>query len=335
MAGAGVKLLADLEDLAVMGLVEVAKRAPFFFRLRRQVRRFLVEQEVDLLIPIDYPGFNLPLAEFSHSRDVPVLYFIAPQVWAWRERRAQRLARACDLVCVVLPFEAELLGAYGAEVRFVGHPLLDLYLRGGAAAGSPGHDETEPGGSPDVLALFPGSRPQELEWILPTFVQAARLVRAQRPDLEIVVARAPDLAKDLYTYSTGALPLRPPEEAVARATVALTKSGTITLQLALGSVPMVVGYRMSPATFMIARRLVAVEHIALANLVAGRRLVPEFVQDRMTPEALASAVLPLLERNGEPRRKVIAGLSEVADRLGEPGCAGRVAEYALGLLGTA
>lgn len=336
MAAAGVELLASLDQLAVMGLVEVARRAPFFLRLRRRVRRFLVEQEVDLLVPIDYPGLNLPLAEFARERGLPVLYFIAPQVWAWREGRAHRLAAACDLVCVVLPFEAELLESYGAEVRFVGHPLLDLPRPRTPVGGRlPVRPEAGGGEAPDVLALFPGSRPQEIERILPCFVQAAELVRARRADLEVVVGQAPDLSGELYTDSTDSLLLRAPEEALGVATAALTKSGTITLQLALAGVPMVVGYRTSPATYLVARRLVEVEHIALVNLVAGRRLVPEFVQNQMTPEALASAVLPLLDRHGEPRSAMVLGLSEVVKRLGEPGCARRVADYALDMLGAA
>lgn len=336
MAAAGVHLLADLADLAVMGVLEVARRAPFFLGLRRRVRRFLSEQEVDLLVPIDYPGFNLPLAEFAHARGLPVLYFIAPQVWAWRERRAHRLADACDLVCVVLPFEAELLASYGAEVRFVGHPLLDLpVVKQRATEGARAVAEPRTSDGPDRLALFPGSRPQEIERILPSFARAAELVRAKRDRLEVVVGRAPDLPDELYRRTADWLRLCSPDEALAGATAALTKSGTITLQLALGGVPMVVGYRTSRLTYFVARRLVGVEHIALANLVAGHRLVPEFLQDQMTPEALASAVVPFLDRDGEERSRVVAGLATVSERLGEPGCARRVAAHALELLGAA
>lgn len=324
MEEAGVRRLAGLDRLAVMGFAEVVRRLPFFFRLRRRVWRLLDEQPPDLVVPIDYPGFNLPLAERAADRGIPVLYYIAPQVWAWREGRARRLARACELVCVILPFEEELLRRHGARARFVGHPLLDAEEGSAGEAG---------GGRPRVLGLFPGSRAQEVARILPPFLAAADRIRDRHPDVQVRVARAPEVGDDLYR-SVPAEALRPVEEVLSRADVALTKSGTITLQLALAGVPMVVGYRMNPITFRIARRLVGVEHIALANLVAGRRVVPELVQDAMTPEALSARALPLLE-DGRERDEVRRGLAEVRARLGEPGCAERVAEHALELMGRA
>lgn len=324
MAAAGVHLLAGLDRLAVMGISEVIRRLPYFLRLRHRVRRFLARQGIDLFLPIDYPEFNLPMARFARERRIAVLYYIAPQVWAWRESRARRLAQACDLVCAVLPFEPGLLARHGAEVRFVGHPLLDR-----ADLAVPRRPSREADERP-VLALFPGSRPQEVERILPAFAEAARRVVTLRPEVETVVARAPAVPERLYAPAPG--PLVGTEEALRGATAALAKSGTVTLQLALAGVPMVVGYRMNPFSYRVARRLVRVNHIALVNLVAGRRLVPELVQDAMTPEALGQRVLPLLDLQAPERRRVVAGLAEVRGRLGRPGCASRVAEYGLGLL---
>lgn len=324
MADAGVELLADLDLLAVMGVAEVLGRLPRLLALRRRVRRYLLRESVDLFLPIDYPGFNLPTAAWARRRGVPVLYYIAPQVWAWRPGRARRLAEAADLVCVVLPFEKAFLERYGARARFVGHPLLDAPRVRGSAEGA------EPGGAP-VLGLFPGSRAQEVSRMLPPFLRAAEILGGERPELEVLVARAADLPPSTYGRFDPAA-LRPPEEVLAAATAALTKSGTSTLQLALAGVPMVVGHRVHPVTYWIARRLVEVDHLALANLVAGRRLVPEMVQDEMSPERLASRVSPFLEPGSAERRRVLEGLEEVRGRLGEPGGSARVASAALELL---
>jgi len=322
MAAAGVELLADLDDLAVMGLVEIARSLPHIIRLRRRVRQFLLERKVELLIPIDFPGFNLPLAAFARRHDTRVLYYIAPQVWAWRRHRAHQLAAATDRVCVILPFEERMLAGYGVDAHFVGHPLLD-------DDGSESRPIEADGGK-GTLGLFPGSRRQEVERILPVFLAAAERVAEARPGTEIVVARGPDLPVGLYDRSP--YPLLTAEEAIGESRAALTKSGTITLQLALAGVPMLVGYRMHPLTYRIARRLVRVSHIALVNLVAETPLVCELIQGALTPEELATRVLPLLDPESPERNDLVTGLAEVRTRLGQPGCASRVARHALDLL---
>ena len=315
MAGEGVELLADLDRLAVLGFAEIVRHLPDLARLRREVRRFLVERQVDLLVPIDYPGFNLPLAGFARKQGIPVLYYIAPQVWAWHESRARKLARDTDLVCVVLPFEEERLNQWGVQVRFVGHPLLDRISEAAEAAA------TAPGLR---LSIFPGSRLQEVERLLPTFLAAGRELASRLPGLELQVARARDLPGSAYV-DLGEARLLDAESALQSASAAITKSGTVTLQLALAGVPMVVGYKVNALTYALARRLVTVDHIALVNLVAGRRLVPELIQDAATPSALAEAALPLLSSAGPARTAQVGGLKEVAASLGTPGAAGRVA----------
>jgi lipid-A-disaccharide synthase len=337
MRARGVELLSDLDTLAVMGLAEILRSLPSLLALRWRVWRFLSREEVDLVVPVDYPGFNLSLACRASDLGIPVLYYIAPQVWAWREGRSRKLARCADRVCVVLPFEEELLRAHGADARFVGHPLLDEAAAGElpVAADDPGgtgSGERGAGGrdGPRVLGLFPGSRRQEVDRLLEPFRAAARLVARDRPELRVLVARAPDLPASAYP---GEGPdLRPAEEVLARADAAITKSGTVTLQLALAGVPMVVAYRMNPLTHRIARRLVEVDHIALVNLVAGRELVPELIQDEAAPRRLAEAVAPLLEPGGGKHRRIREGLAGVRDRLGSPGCAGRVADHAMELM---
>lgn len=321
MEAQGVELLADLDRLAVLGFVEVVRHLPDLAALRRDVRRFLVERDIDLLVPIDYPGFNLPLARFARRRGIPVLYYIAPQVWAWHESRAKKLGEDADLVCVVLPFEEERLGRWGVRTRFVGHPLLD----------QPPAAAPEAGRARPRLSIFPGSRMQEVRRLLPVFLEAGLELTSRVPGLELQVARALDLPASAYG-NLGEARLMDAESAVQSATAAITKSGTITLQLALARVPMVVGYRVSPLTYTIARRLVSVDHIALVNLVAGRRAVPEFIQGEVEPSALAAATLPLLQEGSPGRSAQLDSLARVAARLGTPGAAGRVADECSRLL---
>ncbi len=313
MAAAGVELLAGLDRLAVLGLAEVIRHLPDLLRLRREVYAALERESVDLVVPIDYPGFNLPLAGKAHRAGIPVVYYIAPQVWAWKEGRAKKLARWCDEICVVLPFEAELLRDYGARVRFVGHPLLDQPDLTGRSGVTPGRE---------AIGLFPGSRRQEIERMLPVFLEAAGTLRDT--GFPALVARAPDLPDDVYDGCPPEL-LAPVEEVVAASRAAITKSGTITLQLALGDVPMVVGYRMHPITFGILRHLVKLDSVVLVNLVAGEPVVAECLQGEMSAERLAAELRPLLE-DSPARAAVMEGLADVRRRLGEPGAAGRVAD---------
>lgn len=317
MAAAGVERLAGLDRLAVLGLAEVVRHLPDLLKLRREVYRALEAEGVDLVVPIDYPGFNLPLAGRAHRRGIPVVYYIAPQVWAWKARRAKKLARWCDDVCVVLPFEAEFLREYGARVTFVGHPLLD-------------QPAPDPDGERRAIGLFPGSRRQEVERMLPVFLETVERLRAgtdgatEGGEPPVLVARASDLEEDAYAAVPPGLLARP-EEVMARSRAALTKSGTVTLQLALADVPMVVAYQVHSLTFGILRHLVTLDHVALVNLVADEPVVAECLQDEMTPERLAAELRPLL-RDGPERRGVLAGLARVRDRLGEPGAADRVAD---------
>jgi lipid-A-disaccharide synthase len=330
MAAEGVRLLASVEELAVMGFAEVAARLPFFLRLRRRVFETVVREGVDLVIPIDYPGFNLRLARFARGKGVRVLYYIAPQVWAWHASRAADLARDTDEVAVILPFEEEFLRKAGANARFVGHPLLDLappaVARDDALRGW-GLEPSRP-----VLALFPGSRPQEVRRHLELFSDAAAEVVRARPEVQPIIGASPDL--DAAVFSAARWPLADdPRALLHHATAALVKSGTTTLEAALAQTPFVVAYRMNALSYQIARRLVEVPHIALANLVAEERIAPELVQGAATPESLRDAVLPLLDRESGERQRMVEGLGRVRRTLGGAGAAERVAEDAAVLLG--
>lgn len=332
MQAEGVQTLAGLDELAVMGFVEVLKHLPFFVGLRKRVFAALAAERVDLVIPIDYPGFNLRLARHAKASGIPVLYYIAPQVWAWHKSRVRDLARDADEVAVVLPFEEDFLRRGGVNARFVGHPLLDRAapdLPRDAWARAKGLDPHRP-----ILALFPGSRAQEVRRHLELFQSAADRIVARRPDAQPVVGVPRGIDRGLYAgvryplvESAGGL--------LAYATAAIAKSGTTTLEAGLALTPLVVVYRMNAASYALARRVVKVPHIALANLIAEERVAPEFVQDAATPEALADAVLPLLDAESDARRKMVAGLARVRERLGGPGASRRVAELAGELLARA
>ena len=334
MAAEGVELLARFEDLAVMGFVEVASRLPYFVRLMGTVRREMIARGTQLVIPIDYPGFNLRLSRAATEAGVPVLYYIAPQVWAWHRSRMKELARVTKRVAVILPFEAELLREAGADARFVGHPLLDLAEPAPdveAFARAHGLDAARP-----ILAIFPGSRAQEVERHLETFVAAAEIVRAERPHTQPVIARAPNVQEEAYAIAPYPRVLDS-HGLLRHARAAIVKSGTTTLEAAIAETPFVVAYRTHPLTYWLAERLVEVDHVALANLVAGARVVPELLQDAATPAALAAAVGPLMDEGSGVRRHMINGLASVRQKLesaeGGPGnTATRVAALAAELL---
>lgn len=329
MAAAGVRLVEHAERLAVMGFVEVLRHVPQHYRLLRDLESRLRSGRVGLLLVLDYPGFNLKLAAAAHRAGVPVLYYITPQVWAWGARRIPRIARVVTRAAVIFRFEEELLRPRGVDVSFVGHPLLDrmaeLPSRAEARARLGLHDGP-------VLALFPGSRAQEIARHLDPFVATARELERRVPGLQVIVGGAPtvrlDAARCPYPIVKDGS-----ADVLRAATAALCKSGTTTLEAAVADCPLVIAYRTSSLTYQIARRVVKIPHIGLVNIVAGEGLVPEFVQDALVPAQVADALGPLLEEASAPRERMRAGLARVRSALGTPGAARRVAAMADEMLG--
>ena len=321
----GVDLVEHAERLAVMGFVEVLKHVPKHARLLRTLTARLRSGSVALLVVIDYPGFNMKLAARAHDAGVPVLYYITPQVWAWHASRLRTLARIVTRAAVILPFEEALLRKNGIDATFVGHPLLDRAreLPDKAAArrllGIPGDAK--------VLALFPGSRGQEIARHLDDFVATARELERRTPGLHVIVSAAPTVTLDA---SRCPYPMIPSASftVLRAADAALCKSGTTTLEAAVADCPLIVAYRTNALTYAIARRLVRIPHIGLVNVVAGRTVAPEFVQDAAQPMAMADALAPLLDDGGATREAMRAGLAFVRGKLGEPGASDRVAAIA-------
>ncbi len=329
MQEAGVTPIVDFDRLVVMGFVEIMSRLPFFFSLRRTVLRMLEDDPPDLVIPIDYPGFNLRLTRQAHRAGVPVLYYIAPQLWAWRQERARILADNAERVAVVFPQEEGFLRNFGVEAFFVGHPLLDRvegWETASEAIAGLGADPKRP-----ILGILPGSRPQEVARLLDPFLEAATEVRRRRPEVQVVVSGAPHVPDHYYAGAKDYTVADDSVRVLRASTAVLTKSGTTTVQASLTGTPLVIAYRVHPVSYLLARRLVRVDSIGMVNLLAGEPIAPEFVQ-HLDGGAMADALMPLLDLESPERQAMIGSLRTVKARLGAPGAPRRVARMAAQLL---
>lgn len=328
IAAAGATVRFPMERYSAFGFVEVLGSIPAHLRLLRTLTQDFRAGVYDLALLIDYPGFNVRVAEAAHRHGVRVLYYVAPQLWAWRPGRAQRLARVVDRLAAVLPFEPAFFARHGIRAEYVGHPLLD---RPPLPGGSEARNALGIGPEERVLGLFPGSRAQEMGRLWEPFREAAaRLLQADRCDRVVV---AGTIAGSYPGAESFLLHRGAPELVFAASDAALAKSGTTTLEAALADVPMVVAYRLHPVTSFMARRLITVPWISLVNLVADGPVVEELTQGAATPDRLADAVAPLLDPAEAKTRVQRAGLRLVRERLDGGGAAGRVARMAAELLG--
>jgi lipid-A-disaccharide synthase len=333
LRAAGATLVADFKGLSVTGLLEVARVLPRTYAVYRQLIAHAEAARPDVFVAVDFPDFNFRLAHAMRRRGVPVVYYISPQLWAWRPGRMKTMRRLADQVLVIFPFEEAIYRDAGVPVEWVGHPLFDV---------SP---EPQPRGEflrragldpeASTVTLLPGSRINEVRAILPGLLDAARIIAARLPATQFVLARAPHLPDQLFAAADTsrirlAIVEQATDDALAAADVALVASGTVTVQAAIRECPMVVVYRLSPLTYRLGRPFVHVDTFAMVNLVAGRTVVPELVQDDFTPEAAAGEALTLLH---DPARAgaMRAELRAVKARLGAPGASRRAAEAVLGV----
>jgi lipid-A-disaccharide synthase len=330
----GVDVLFDVERIAGMGLTELAGNLRNLWRAYASVKTFLRKQRPDLVILIDFPDFNLRLAAVAKRLGIPVLYYITPQIWAWRKRRVKEMARTVDRAAVVFPFEADFYHAAGLKADFVGHPLLDI-----ARATRPREETLARLGlesSKQTIALLPGSRRREVDYHLPVMLKAAEILRHEL-DVQFALVRASTLGRAELEARVAAasVPVSFSDgdtyNILEASDLVWTASGTATLETALMLRPMIIVYRMSRTTFALARRLVRVEHIGMANIIAGEKVVPELIQDDLTPERVAVESRKILSDAGL-RQAMTAKLGEVRKRLGSPGAAGRVADMALEMM---
>jgi lipid-A-disaccharide synthase len=331
LKAAGASLVGDFSGLSVTGLLEVARVLP---RTYATYRRLIDDAETtrpDVFVAIDFPDFNFRLAAAVRKRGVPVVYYISPQLWAWRRGRMRTMRRIADRVLVIFPFEEEIYRAAGVPVQWVGHPLLDVAKTPEPRTAFLARLRLDP--DRPVVALLPGSRHNELHAILPDLVKAALLIRDRVPGVQWIVARAPHLDNEAFAplkQLTGEVAMveHQTDDVLAAADLALVASGTVTVQAALHECPMVVVYKLSALTYRLGKPFVHVDTYAMANLVAGRRVVPELIQEDFTPERVAAEALRVLT-DPVHAASVRRSLREVRGKLGEPGASRRAADAVL------
>lgn len=331
LAAAGGEVVFNYKEYSVMGFVEVLKALPRLLGLKKAFRRLMEERRPDVFVTVDYPDFNMRVAKEAKALGIPVFSYIPPSAWAWRRGRAKMVAGLCTKVACIYPFAAQVYQEAGANVEFVGNPLVDIVQ----PEMSPQEAEVFLGKRPGhpVVLLLPGSRVKEITGVLPVMLQALPLIKKQQPDVDFVLQKAPSIDRDLLD----SLLARSPEpvkvveghnyDVMTASDAALATSGTVTLEAALCGLPSVICYRASALSIFLARHLVYVKYIGLPNILAGKEILPELIQENMTPERMASAVLAFLEPEGA--RSVRRELQQAVAKLGKPGAVDRTAALIL------
>ncbi len=331
----GMKLLYPAHSLSVVGITEVFLKLGTILKALRGLKRSLDREKPNLVILIDFPEFNLRLAKMAHRRGIPVLYYISPQVWAWRPKRVNLIARLVKKMIVLFPFEVPLYEAAGVDVEWVGHPLLDIVkptLPKEVAFQQFGLDPKR-----RTIGLLPGSRVHEVERLLPPLLDSAHLLQREIPDLQFVIPLAPGIPKTILSswMKNISIPVKVVEgftyDVMNLAELLITASGTATLEGAILGKPMIIIYRVSLPSYWVGRALIRVDHIGLVNLVAEKEIAPELIQKDVHPQRIADEAFRIL-RDPILSRKMSESMGEVRQKLGEPGAAQRAARIVCSML---
>ncbi len=330
-----VEIIRRMEDLAVIGFTELIGRLIPLRRVFSQTLSLLKQRRPALLILIDYPGFNLLLAKKAKDLGIPVMYYIAPQVWAWWRSRVRKIARWVSKMVVILPFEVPFFVQYGVDAEFVGHPLLDVVRSELSKTEFCQQCSLSP--QVPLLGLLPGSRRQEVKRLLPVMLETARILKGKLAGLQVAVSRVEGVDISLYHQAMNGIDFEArtiagvPYEMMRHADLLLVASGTATLEAGILGTPMLILYKIAPLSYLIGRTVARVSNIGLVNIVASKQIVPEFVQSRARPERIAAEALEIL-KDRDRTRIIRRQLAAVKERLGPPGATQRAAEIAVRML---
>ena len=331
----GVKLLANASDMAVVGLTEVISKLGSILKIMGMMKRSLDERRPDLVILIDYPDFNLPLANAAKKRGIKIFYYISPQVWAWRKGRIGQIKKTVDKMAVILPFEVDTYGQEGFTVNYVGHPLLDMIKLNYSKQES--RKKFGLAENKITIGILPGSRLSEVGKLMPELLRASEILAQKMPEVQFVLPLADTLEEKIITKIISGFNVKVKiisgntYDVISCADLALVASGTATLETALLGIPMVIVYKISLLSYLIGRLIVDVKNIGLVNIIAGKTIVPELIQGDACGKRIAVEALAILT-NEEKKQEMIKELMAIRARLGEPGAAIRAAQIACDMI---
>jgi len=335
MAEAGIKLIYDSTAIAVIGIVEVIKHYPEIKRALKLMQNTLIREKPDLLVCVDYKEFNYNLARFAKRHGIKVLFYVSPQIWAWREGRVKQYGKAVDMMAVIFPFETRYYEAEGIPVRYVGHPSVDKAIT--KLTKSDALQQFGLSGQQAVVGILPGSRPNEIKRLLPVMLNAAEAIRQKLPSVQFILPQADSIADSLIqTYLNKSachitVVKHQPYDVMQCCDAIITTSGTATLEITLFTVPMVIAYKLSPITYLLGRLLVKTPFIGLPNIIAGKAIVKELIQHHANAQGMAAEILHILE-NPDYAKTMRQNLLQVKLALGEGGGSKNIARLALEML---